>query len=210
MGSTTSEHPPSASQSVARSGRSRRAWPMHATLIALLAAPPPSALAGESNSSGTAPRVRVTLVWGGKRIVGQLVEQNEAALVLERSRKNPERISIPRADVAHLELSVRRSRKAHGLGVGFLVGAGLAVAVGVAGGSSCDDDATGFDNLGNIMCSRTDKTLAVGLFTVPLCMAIGAAWAPGEQWRPERLPPVAIGVGPAPGGGVAAQVALRF
>jgi hypothetical protein len=82
--------------------------------------------------------------------------------------------------------------------------------VGLAGGNDCIEDTTGLDNTANILCSQTDKAMMTGLFAVPLGMLIGAMAAPGEQWRPESPPPVAVGVGLAPGGGVCVQVALRF
>ena len=191
-------------------GRVGRSWTVHVALVALLGASPPAALPGDSDPPPTTPRVRVTLVSSGKRIVGDLVEQNESALFIQKGRKDPKRITILRSDVATLERSVRPSRKGRGLGIGLLVGAGVAVGVGLASGNDCVADATGFDNLNNILCSPTQKSVAVGLLTVPLGMLLGAVVAPGEQWRPEGLPSVAVGVGSAPAGGVSAQVAVRF
>jgi hypothetical protein len=188
-------------------GRSRT---VHVVLVALLGVSPPAALPGASDPPPTGPRVRVTLASSGTRIVGDLVEQNESALFIQKGRKDPKCITIPRSDVAQLERSVQPSRKGRGLGIGLLVGAAVAVGVGLASGNDCVADATGFDNLGNILCSQTEKAAMVGLLTVPLGMLLGAMAAPGEQWRPEGLPSVAVGVGPAPGGGVSAQVALRF
>ncbi len=203
------ERPPDGT--AARRRRHRRVGKASVALAAWLGCAPPVVVAGESDAPRTGPRVRITLASSGKRFVGRLVEQNEEILLLEKGRrKEPELVRIPRYDVARFERRVRRSRKGRGVGVGFLVGAAVAVGVGYAGGNDCIEDAVGFDNLSNILCSRTDKTLALGLLTVPLGVLLGAAITPGEQWRSESPPRVAVGAGPAPGGGVFARVAVRF
>lgn len=184
--------------------------------VALVLAPLP-ARASEQDPGGS--RVRVTLASSGKKIVGQLLEVNDEILVLGERRDNQlERRQIERWDVSRVEISERRSRKGTGAMIGMLTGVATAIAVGMAAGENCPDHPEGEANWGNFdqalaanLCfSHTETGLLTGLFTLPLGGLVGALVMPGELWRPTDLSHLSMGVGPAPGGGVAARVTLRF
>jgi hypothetical protein len=154
--------------------------------------------------------MRVTLASSGKRHTGRLRDANDDVLVLGREKADGvERLRIPRLDVSTLEVSEQRSRKGHGAVIGALVGVGVAVAVGIVEGESCSVRSTG-SSLFNICFSRTETALLTGILTVPLGALVGAVVSPGEKWRLADPARFSLGVGPGPGGGVAARVALRF
>jgi hypothetical protein len=165
------------------------------------------ASADEARPPVEGPRVRVTLASSGRKQTGRLLDVNDDVLVLGKEKSGGvERLKIPRLDVSTLEVSERRSRKGHGAAIGALVGAGVAVAVGVAAGESCPAQRGVLD----ICFSRGETALLTGILTVPLGALVGALASHGERWRVADPARFSLGVGPGPGGGVAARVALRF
>jgi hypothetical protein len=165
------------------------------------------AASAEEQRPSEGPRVRVTLASSGKRHTGRLLDVNDDVLVLGEEKGNGvERLRISRLDVSILEVSERRSRRRHGAAIGILVGAGVAVAVGFAAGESCPTQ----PGLLNICFSRAETALLTGILTVPLGALVGALASHGERWRVADPARFSLGVGPGPGGGVAARVALRF
>jgi hypothetical protein len=169
-----------------------------------LGAIPLGAGANDSGESRTGQRVRVTQASSGERVVGRLLQQTDQVLVLEKgSPGKGDPVRIQRSDVAHFEVSVRPGRKRMGAGIGALAGVLAAVAIGASEGGGCAPDAW-------ICFSETETAGLVGVLTIPAGALIGALVAPGEKWETESPSRLAVGVAPAPGGGVAARVALSF
>jgi hypothetical protein len=166
---------------------------------------PLAAGANDGEESRTGPRVRVTQASSRERTVGRLLEQTDEVLVLEKgSAGGGDLVRIPRSDVAHSEVSVRRGRKRMGAAIGALAGALVAVVVIASDDSGCSSG-------GYAPCfSQGEATAMAGALTVPAGALIGALLAPGEKWKEDSLSRFAVGLGPAPGGGLAARVALSF
>lgn len=148
----------------------------------------------------TAPGVSRRLFQGdqGKRLVGTIVSQDDETLSI-RTGDLRELAVVPRSSIRKLEISRRRSQRAKGLLIGFLVGtaAGIGLTAVSKGSSACDSThVTG--------CDVALSALVPGL---PAAL-LGAILAPGEKWEEFGSSPIAVGLAPAPGGGVG--ISLRW
>jgi len=148
-------------------------------------------------------RIRVTAPGVlGERLVGQFLSLDGDTLRVQPKGKT-EAVVIPRTFITRLELSGRPSRRGKGAMVGLLVGLGAAVAIGALEGEDCSGD--------QWLCYDKPTTgFMASALTVPVGIAFGAAFAPGERWEaysPER---VRVAIGPTRSGGISGRVALRF
>jgi hypothetical protein len=163
-----------------------------------------------------APGTRVRVTTARKRVVGRVLAVRDDLLLLERDGKR-DPLKIRRPDVLRVEVSERRSARGRGASIGFLVGLGGAIALGVLAGESCPapPDHNGWDTFAetlnsNLCFGRAETALLAGIVTVPLGTLLGAAVAHGERWRPLNASRVSFAVGPVRGGGAGVRLAIAF
>jgi len=181
------------------------------TLLPLLVE---AAVAEATQPPPSPPRVRVTAPSvSGKRLVGTIVALDDTTLTLQ-AQGAEEKTRIPRAAIAKLEASRRRSRKRLGAGIGLLAGIGGAAAIHYAADKTCEraGERTGGDQLGVIFtCVGTGAAgLLGGILSVPAGTLIGWAVAPGEKWEETAADHLRLTVGAGRGGGMRAALAVRF
>jgi hypothetical protein len=167
----------------------------------------------------TGPRVRVTLIASGEKIVGQLLEASDEVLVLGRGKDGRiVRLPVSRRDVSAVEVSGGKRGRGRGVKIGALAGIGAALVIGLAAGEDCgvatpapNTLANFSSNLNSKLCFGAPAMAALSaLLTVPLGALVGAAVPPGEKWRTVDPSSFSLGVRPGPGGGVGARLVLRF
>jgi hypothetical protein len=160
------------------------------------------------------PRVRVTaLSVSGKRLVGTIVAFDDTILTLQ-PQGAAEKIRIPRAAIARLEASRRRSRKRLGAGIGLLAGIGAAVAIDRAADKTCEraGNRQGDDQSGVLFTCLGAGTAGLfgAILSVPAGALIGWAVAPGEKWEETTADHLRLTVGAGRGGSLHAVLAIRF
>jgi hypothetical protein len=165
------------------------------------AQPAPPAAAYESALPGIGSRVRVrSLASNSDEVVGRLTAIEIGSLTVEST-------VVARSDISRLELSMRPSRKGKGAWIGF--GSGVAVAFLGMTVLAPESEASAFWGL----------IYGGGLGAVGAL--VGAAVAPGEQWKevplhslrssgPASSSDVRLTLGPARGRGLSASVAWSW
>jgi hypothetical protein len=160
-----------------------------------------AARADEGTATEGAVRVRVTA--SDRRLKGEVVSIDAAALVLRRSGES-ELARIPLASITSIERRLRPSRRQRGLGIGFLAGAAAGAVAGFAAGDDCGRG-------GKIVCFDRRATAGAGALAFGLLgMAVGAAVAPGEKWEATTTEQLRLDVGKTAKGGVGARLTVRF
>jgi hypothetical protein len=160
------------------------------------------------------PRVRVTAPSvSGKRLVGTIVALDDTILTLQPQGAG-EKIRIPRAAIARLEASRRRSRKPLGAGIGLLAGIGAAVAIHRAADKTCEraGNREGADQAGALFTCLGSSTAGLlgEILSIPAGALIGRAVAPSEKWEETTADHLRLTVGAGHGGGLRAGLAIRF
>jgi hypothetical protein len=172
-------------------------------------------VAAETEEPLTAsPRVRVTAPsFSGRRIVGTAVAFDDAILTL-RAQGTKEEIRIPRAAIARLESSRRRSRKRLGAGIGLLAGIGAAAAFQHAAHKTCERavDRAEWEGLGGFFtCLGAGAAGLLGaIVSIPAGTLIGWAAAPGERWEEAPVDRVRVTLGAGRAEGLRAVLTVRF
>ncbi len=158
------------------------------------------------------PRVRVTAPSHlASRLVGTLIAEDTDSL---RIAVGTRVVTVPRNAVARLEFSQAPSGRGRGAARGFALGAAAGAALGFAVGD--DDDGGGefcsFDGCATFgpILPKPMGALIGGAFFGALGAGVGALVAHGERWESQPEQRVRFSVGPAPGRGVAARLAIRF
>ena len=182
---------------------------MRTITIALVAAMLGPGAALEAQTAPLSPGARVRVTTSGpspSRQVGSVLELREDSLVI-RPDGRADSLAIPLARVTDIELSRGlRTQGRRGLGVGFLVGAGAGVLIGLTDG---DDPPGAFFSF-----SAEEKALMAGSMLGVAGAVVGGLVglvSRTEKWS--RVPLGAatgrVGVAPRPGG-VGLSVSLRF
>lgn len=202
------------------------------TLLAVLTLAPGPRPAAEDGASAGGPSVRVRVTTAKQRYVGRLLAIRPESLSVEHG-SGPERrvVDVPRSRILGLELSQKRSRKPAGVGIGFAAGLGVALALGVL-----ESEVRGVPTVAPTVAptclppppgsqappppcrdtisfrgSSMSSSSRLALLALPFATAVfGAVLAPGEKWGATDVDELSLRLGPAPGGGVAASLVLRF
>ncbi len=186
------------------------AFALSVTLMPLPLLVPAAALADERLEPAVGARIRVTApdfsrqFFQGqeRRFEGRLLSADEETLRVE-IRGHEDLAVVPRSAVQRLEISRAPSKRSKGALIGFLVGATVVAVPFLAIGLS--ESGCGLSCYGSVLLG---STIVGGL---PSALT-GAALAPGERWEDVAVdePPVRVGIGPAPGGGVGIAVQWSF
>lgn len=135
-----------------------------------------------------------------QRLEGRLVAVEPDAFVIE-SRKAGERLTVPRAAIARVEVSAgRRSRLAQAA-IGLLIGAGVGAGAGAITGTTCHPN--------EWFCSPGFNAVALAALGAPIGLLSGLAM-PVERWKRVDEPPVQLRLGPARNGGPGVALELSF
>ena len=133
-------------------------------------------------------------------ITGRIVAQDDESLTVEVDDRMP--LRVQREAIGVLDVSTARKRQwKKGLVIGVGVGA-LLFAV-AAGSDPCDAD---YDSL----CFTGGEGAAFGAFAGALYGAGVGALFKGDRWSRVAPGRVHLSVGPTPGRGVGASLAVRF
>ena len=181
-----------------------------ALLSALLVAPPMLAAQDVIENPLLTPGARVRVTYAGERArIGTLVALAPDTLAVEWENGGVARMArtrVTRLDVSH---GVRSGNKADRAKIGFVIGAGLGLAIGAVSSKSNSECAS------SIAC----EDLAHGIATVMGAAMLGGVGAAvgaisgraSERWENARLLPPRIGVVvPARGRGRSLGLALAF
>ncbi len=134
---------------------------------------------------------------------GTLLQVSDASLLLGVGKDATE-LSVPRDEITRLQVSRgRKGAAGRGAAIGVLASVIVGPIVGIATCAAVNETTSS-----NTKC-------AVGGFLVVLVPAAAIGWILGqsigvEDWRDVPLDNVAIGLAPAPGGGLGVRVSIGF
>ncbi len=174
-------------------------------LLTLAAAAP--VVRADELATGT--RVRVMAPMMGGTIVGSLVASDAEALTLQTAKGDLRR--VPRADLRHLDVSRKPSRRGRGALIGLAAGAvgGYIWAASTNPDGGCEPEPYAFCIFGGPLFTDEQSGAMGAVALGGIGAIVGALVAPGEKW--ERVPDSAVRVSLAPvRGGAAVRVSLRF
>ena len=169
---------------------------------ATLEAPSPGFLSGE--------RIRLRLP-SGVRYSGRVVSADDSCVTV--AGRDGLVLKVDRRELSGVEVSQARGR-GEGALRGSLKGAALGALLGgfvyaVDQGSKRPDGLCGDLSSGITRCTTGSDVFSMTAGTALLGAALGALH-PGERWLPVKPDALRVGLGRAPGGGVAVRASLSF
>lgn len=152
---------------------------------------------------------RVRLSLGGMRVEGRVSASDDLGLTIVQPNGVSYRASreaLDRLEVARPRPRLQAALRA-GL-IGAVVGGGMSASFLVGQKESPDGSCTDAYGTPQICATKSQvgQDTALGFTFGAL---LGALW-PGHRWERVRVDRVRVSIGPAPGGGVAAQTSVRF
>jgi len=152
---------------------------------------------------------RVRLNLGGMRVEGRVSSSDDQGLTIVQ--ENGVAYRAARESLDGLEVSRPRPRlkaalRAGLIGAAVMGGLGAVTMVGqekLPDGSCTDSFQTPQE------CTTGAQVAEMAAISGFVGVVIGLVW-PGQQWERVKMDRVRVGVGPAPGGGVAAQATVGF